>query len=60
VAGVASPFHLYQEQEWSVAQIAASADTSMQLVLRTLHEHGVPVRRGGGQPRRPAAIDPRG
>jgi hypothetical protein len=27
--------------------IAAELDTTIQLVLRALHEHGIPVRRGG-------------
>ena len=40
---------LYQEREWSSAQIAAHQDVTVNLVLRTLHDHGVPVRRGGPQ-----------
>ena len=38
---------LYQDREWSATMIAAELDTSIQQVLRTLHEHGIPVRRGG-------------
>ena len=47
--------------EWGAAEIAASLDVGLQLVLRTLHDHGVPVRRGGSPPRTPsrATIDPR-
>ena len=41
----------YLNREWSAAAIAAELDTSVHLVLRTLHEHGIPVRRGG-PPRR--------
>ena len=51
---------LYQEREWSSAQIAAHQDVTVNLVLRTLHDHGVPVRRGGPPPRRPVDdVDPR-
>ena len=52
---------LYQEREWGAAEIAASLDVGIRLVLRTLHDHGVPVRRGGSPPRTPsrATIDPR-
>lgn len=32
---------LYQEREWSSAQIAAHQDVTVNLVLRTLHDHGV-------------------
>ena len=51
---------LYQEREWSSAQIAAHQDVTVKLVLRTLHDHGVPVRRGGPPPRHPVDdVDPR-
>ena len=52
---------LYQEREWSSAQIAAHQDVTVKLVLRTLHDHGVPVRRGGPPPRHPVddEMDPR-
>jgi hypothetical protein len=52
---------LYQEREWSAAEVAANLDVSIQLVLRTLHDHGVPVRRGGPPSRAPShtTIDPR-
>ena len=51
---------LYQESEWSSAQIAAQKDVTVNLVLRTLHDRGVPVRRGGPPPRHPAdEVEPR-
>jgi len=52
---------LYQEREWSSAQIAAHQDVTVNLVLRTLHDHGVPVRHGGPPPRHPDddEMDPR-
>ena len=51
---------LYQEREWSSAQIAAHQDVTVNLVLRTLHDHGVPVRHGGPPPRHPVDdVDPR-
>jgi len=52
---------LYQKREWSAAEIAANLDVSIQLVLRTLHDHGVPVRRGGPPSRahNRTTIDPR-
>lgn len=37
---------LYVDREWSSNEIAAHLDVSQQQVLRVLHEHGVPVRRG--------------
>ena len=43
---------LYVDREWSATQIAAELDTSIQQVLRTLHEHGIPVRRGGAPRKR--------
>jgi hypothetical protein len=52
---------LYQEREWSAAEVAANLDVGIQLVLRTLHDHGVPVRRGGppSRARSRTMIDPR-
>jgi hypothetical protein len=52
---------LHQEREWSSAQIAAHQDVTVKLVLRTLHDHGVPVRRGGPPPRHAVddEVDPR-
>jgi hypothetical protein len=41
---------LYQHRQWTAAEIAAHLDTTTQLVLRTLHDAGVPVRRGGTRP----------
>lgn len=37
---------LYVDREWSSNEIAAHLDLSRQQVLRTLHEHGIPVRHG--------------
>ena len=37
----------YEQQQWTAAQIAAEQHTTVQLVLRALHENGIPVRRGG-------------
>lgn len=37
----------YEDQQWSAAQIAAEQDTTVQRVLRALHENGIAVRRGG-------------
>jgi len=37
----------YEDQQWSAAQIAAEQHTTVQRVLRTLHENGIPVRRAG-------------
>ena len=39
---------LYQDRRWSSPQIAAHLDSSVNTVLRTLHDHGIPVRRGSG------------
>ena len=52
---------LYQEREWTSAEIAAHQDTTVNQILRTLHDHDIPVRRGGPPARRPTAdvIDPR-
>ncbi len=44
----------YLVREWSAAQVAAELDTTVHLVLRTLHEHGIPVRKGGPHPSAPA------
>ena len=43
---------LYLDREWSAAEIAAELDTTVHLVLRTLHEHGIPVRPGGAPRKR--------
>jgi transposase/transposase-like protein len=43
---------LYQHRQWTATEIAAYLDTTSRLVLRTLHDAGVPVRRGGTRPRR--------
>lgn len=43
---------LYLTREWSAHEIAAELDTSIHQVLRTLHEHGIPVRRGGAARKR--------
>ncbi|MEO7060209.1 MAG: hypothetical protein ABI083_10835 [Lapillicoccus sp.] len=40
----------YEEQQWTAAQIAVEQHTTVQLVLRALHENGIPVRRGGFRP----------
>lgn len=47
---------LYVRRGWTAELIAVELDTTVQLVLRTLHEQGVPVRRPGPQSggRRPA------
>jgi len=37
----------YEQQECSAAEIAAELDTTVHLVLRSLHDFGIPVRRGG-------------
>jgi len=37
----------YEQQQWTATQIAADQQTTIQLVLRALHAHGIPVRRGG-------------
>lgn len=46
---------LYEQRQWTSTEIAAHLDTTPALVLRTLHEHDIPVRRGPS--RRPAAPD---
>ena len=43
---------LYQERGWTSAEVAALLGTHVNQVLRTLHDAGVPVRRGGPRPRR--------
>ena len=43
---------LYLDREWSATEIAAELDTTIHQVLRTLHEHGIPVRRGGAPRKR--------
>lgn len=47
---------LYVDREWTATQIALELDTSPNQVLRTLHEHDIPVRRGG--PLRPRMNTP--
>src|SRR5664280_717414 len=43
----------YLSREWTSGEIGADElGTSVQLVLRTLHEHGIPVRRGGAPHKR--------
>ena len=39
---------LYVESEWSAAEVAAQLDSTINVVLRTGHAHGVPIRQGGG------------
>jgi len=43
---------LYHQHQWTAAQIAAHLHTTQHLVLRSLHDAGIPVRRGGARPRR--------
>lgn len=43
---------LYQQRQWIAVEIAVHLDTTTRLVLRTLHDADVPVRRGGTRPRR--------
>jgi len=52
---------LYQDREWTSPEIAAHQNTTVNQILRTLHDHDIPVRRGGPPARRPTAdvIDPR-
>ena len=44
---------LYHDREWTAAEIAARLDTTTHLVLRALHDAGIPVRRGSRRRRRP-------
>lgn len=46
---------LYADREWTAPEIAAELDTTIQLVLRTLHDNGIPVRRSGSRRRLAAA-----
>ena len=39
---------LYVESEWSAEDVAAQLDSTVNVVLRTGHAHGVPIRQGGG------------
>jgi len=39
---------LYVESEWSAQDVAAQLDSTINVVLRTGHAHGVPIRQGGG------------
>ena len=53
---------LYQDREWTTTEVAAHLDTTVAAVLRALHDHKIPVRRGGPTTtRRPLGgeIDPR-
>ena len=47
------------DRRWSSPQIAAHLDSTVKTVLRTLHDHGIPVRRGGPPPRPDTRVDPR-
>lgn len=38
---------LYQHRQWTTPHIAAHLHTTVALVLRTLHDHNIPVRAGG-------------
>jgi hypothetical protein len=49
---------LYTDREWTAAEIAAELDTSVQLVLRTLHDHGIPVRHAGARRTRRRSAEP--
>lgn len=44
---------LYHDREWTAAEIAPRLDTTTHLVLRALHDAGIPVRRGSRRRRRP-------
>ena len=53
---------LYRDREWTTAQVAAHLNTTVAAVLRALHDHNIPVRRGGPTTTRQpedTAIDPR-
>ena len=50
--------HLYVDREWTATDIAAELDTTVHLVLRTLHDNKIPVRPGGGHPRQPRREPP--
>ena len=39
---------LYVESEWTAEEVAARLDSTVNVVLRTGHAHGVPIRQGGG------------
>lgn len=43
---------LYLDREWSATEIAADLDTTVHQVLRTLHEHDIPVCKGGAPHKR--------
>lgn len=47
-ASVEKVRQLYVESEWSAQDVAAQLDSSIHVVLRTGHAHGVPIRQGGG------------
>lgn len=42
---------LYEAREWTAGAIAAELDTTLYLVLRSLHDNGIPVRPGGARRR---------
>lgn len=44
-------FHLYVERGWNAARVGAELGVSHRVILRTVHEHGWPVRLGGQAPR---------
>lgn len=41
---------LYSDRQWTAAQVAVELDSTVQAVLRGLHDHGIAVRRGGSRP----------
>lgn len=47
----ADVFHLYVEQGWNAGRVGAELGVSRKLILRTVHDHGWPVRIGGPPPR---------
>jgi len=42
---------LYEVRQWTAAEIAADQDSSIHLVLRSLHDNAIAVRRGGARGR---------
>ncbi len=49
---------LYTDRQWSAAQVAAHLHTTVHLVLRTLHDQGIAVRRGNTRHRHSDPTDP--
>ncbi len=49
---------LYTDRQWSAAQVAAHLHTTVHLVLRTLHDQGIAVRRGNTRHRHSDPADP--